>query len=136
MEHRAADDAAARDHRLAEAAILREATVASMVAKQTSKVKVPTAPTEAKMDDGDGMDGRGIKVRHRDVYRKTGSSNRKQGKDRKPQLQLLHSHRGGGHHEIHFQRSANLQTSRAATTPCLDPDNALLLPAALPGTIS
>ena len=58
MEHRAADDAAARDHRLAEAAILREATVASMVAKQTSKVKVPTArraPTEAKMDDGDGM---------------------------------------------------------------------------------
>ena len=50
MEHRAADDAAARDHRLAEAAILREATVASMVAKQGSKMKVPTADGGGEMD--------------------------------------------------------------------------------------
>ena len=37
MEHRAADDAAVRD-RQAEAAILREATVASMVAKWRSRI--------------------------------------------------------------------------------------------------
>ena len=83
MEHRAADDAAARDHRLAEAAILREATVASMVAKQAAGKQNESADGRRRrkwMMAMAWMCGRGIKVRHHDGYRKTkktGSSNRK-----------------------------------------------------------
>ena len=65
MEHRAADDAAARDHRLAEAAILREATVASMVAKQAAGKQNESADGRRRRK-WTWMDGRGIKVRHRD----------------------------------------------------------------------
>ena len=56
MEHRAADDAAARDHRLAEAAILREATVASMVASMVAKQDRPKVPTaqRRRRSGGDG----------------------------------------------------------------------------------
>ena len=89
------------------------------------------------MDDGDGawMDGRGIKVRHRDGYRKTkktGSSNRKA-----RERQKTTAAEAGGTMRFIFNAHEALQTStsRCQRTPCLDLNNALLFSAAFPGTI-